>query len=249
MKLHLLGTTGYHPNDQRHTATYFLPTSSAAFDAGTGFYRLRELWNGERLDIFLTHIHLDHVVGLTFLWSVLSGRQADVRVWGLPEKLAALDRLLFATELFPARPPFRYEPLRANSPVTLADGASVSWFPLEHPGGSIGYRVDWPDRSMAYVTDTTARVDAPYVERIRGVSLLVHECYFPDGREDWARHTGHSCATPVAQVAAAAHVKRLLLVHVDPLAAGTDPIGLDSVRKTFPAAEIGVDGMCVEIEA
>ncbi len=52
-------------------------------------------------------------------------------------------------------------------------------------------------------------------EQIRGVDLLVHECYFPDGMEEMAERTGHCCATPVAEVARAAGVKRLLLSHIN----------------------------------
>ena len=69
---------------------------------------------------------------------------------------------------------------------------------------------------MAYVTDTTARDDADYIDKIRGVDLLIHECYFPDGWEDKAKLTGHSCISPVARVARAAGVGRMVLVHINP---------------------------------
>lgn len=244
MKLLLLGTTGYHPNNQRHTACYMLPSSGVVLDAGSGFFRVGGHLATQELDVFLTHAHLDHIMGLTFLWDVVNGRPLNVRIHGLPDKLAAIDRHLFADELFPARPPLMLCPL--VDAVALTDGGRLRWFQLDHPGGSVGFRIDWPDRSMAYVTDTTARPDAAYVEQIRGVDLLVHECYFPDGREEFAVHTGHSCATPVGQVAAAAEVGRLVLVHVDPQVEGPDPIGLAAVRKVFPRAEIGVDGDEVE---
>jgi ribonuclease Z len=78
------------------------------------------------------------------------------------------------------------------------------------------------------------------------VDLLVHECNFRDGDERMAALTGHSCATPVAQVARAAGVRRLVLVHFDPLDVSADPIGLVSVRAIFPRAELGFDGMELE---
>ena len=71
MKLHFLGTTGYHPNNQRQTACLMLPELGIIFDAGTGIFRARDLIQTDTLDIFLTHIHLDHCVGLTFLYDVL----------------------------------------------------------------------------------------------------------------------------------------------------------------------------------
>ena len=96
---------------------------------------------------------------------------------------------------------------------------------------------------MAYVTDTTAGVDAGYVDEIRGVDLLVHECYFPDAHAELAKKTGHSWTTAVAEVARAAKVGRLVLVHVNPLATEADPIGLEVARRIFPQTELGEDLM------
>ena len=62
MQLHLLGTTGYHPNDQRHTACMMLPEIGVVLDAGTAMFRVRDRLCTKTLDIFLTHAHLDHIV-------------------------------------------------------------------------------------------------------------------------------------------------------------------------------------------
>jgi ribonuclease BN (tRNA processing enzyme) len=126
-----------------------------------------------------------------------------------------------------------------------ADGR-LTHFPLEHPGGCIGFRLDWPDRSLAYVTDTTATANAPYLDYIRGVNLLIHECYFPDGMAEIAELTGHSCTSEVAQVARQAGVGRMLLVHINPLSTADDPIGLPIARRIFANTEIAEDGMLVE---
>jgi ribonuclease BN (tRNA processing enzyme) len=242
MKLVLLGTTGYHPNEQRHTPCMLLPECGAMLDAGTAMFRAPRFLATPTLDIFLTHAHLDHIIGLTYLFSVARQHPLQrVRVFGEAEKLAAIQEHLFSEFIFPVRPPMEFWPLRTDEPVELIDGGRVTHFALEHVGGTVGYRVDWPDRSMAYVTDTTAAPDADYVERIRGVHLLVHECYFPDGHEDWAAKTGHSCTTPVAQVARAAEVGRLVIVHVDPVVTEADPIGLDVARKVFPNTQLGSD--------
>ena len=58
--------------------------------------------------------------------------------------------------------------------------------------------------------------------------------------------TGHSCATPVAQAARTAGVKRLLLLHVNPISTADDPIGLPGIRAIFPHAELSHDGMVVD---
>lgn len=245
MKLLLLGTGGYHPSERRQTACLMLPEAGIVLDAGTGFFRVRRHLATPTLDILLTHAHLDHVVGLTYLLSTtLEQPLARITVHAAADKLAAIREHLLTEHLFPAPLPCQWQPLAAG-PLTLG-GARVTHFPLKHPGGSIGYRLDWPGRSLAYVTDTTAAQSVPYLDAIRGVDLLVHECNFRDGQEEWAAQTGHSSATPVAQLASAAGVKRLILIHFDSLDESPEPIDLASLRRIFPATEIGEDGMDVE---
>jgi ribonuclease BN (tRNA processing enzyme) len=245
MRLILLGTTGYHPNDRRHTPCMLLPECGAMLDAGTAVYRAGEYLTLPELDIFLTHAHLDHVIGLTYLFSVMHAHPLKrVTVHGLPDKLAAIKEHLFSDALFPTKPPFEFRPLEDS--FALAGGGRLTHFPLEHHGGSIGLRLDWPGHSMAYITDTSASATAPYVARIRGVDLLVHECYFPDDQAEWARKVAHSHTTPVAQVARAAGVKRLVLVHLNPLSLSDDPIGIDTARAIFADTELGEDRMELE---
>jgi ribonuclease BN (tRNA processing enzyme) len=245
MRLILLGTTGYHTNDRRHTPCLLLPECGVMLDAGTATYRAAEYLTGPELDIFLTHAHLDHVVGLTYLFSVIRVHPLSrITLHAMPEKLAAVEEHLFSDALFPARPPMECRPLEER--FTLAGGGRLTHFPLVHQGGSIGYRLDWPGHSMAYVTDTIADADAAYVAKLRGVDLLVHECYFPDAQAQWATTTGHSHTTPVAQVAQRAGVKRLVLVHLNPLSTADDPIGLDVARAIFPNTTLGEDRMELE---
>lgn len=245
MKLILLGTTGYHPNEQRETPCLLIPETGVMLDAGTAIYRAGRLLETSTLDIFLTHAHLDHVIGLTYLFNVARMHPLEhIRVYGEEPKLQAIQEHLLAPAIFPAKPPCEFIPLCGE--VALAGNGRLTYFPLVHPGGSIGFRLDWPGHTMAYVTDTTADPDAEYVEKVRGVDLLVHECYFPDAHADWARMTGHSHTTPVARVASKAGVGRLVLVHVDPMAPGADPVGLDAARMIFPATLLGEDLMTLD---
>jgi len=246
MKLVLLGTSGYHPSDRRHTACLMLPELGVVFDAGTAMFRVSDYLETDSLDIFISHAHLDHVFGLTCIFDI-TARCKDldcVRVFGLEEKLQAVDDHLFSKHLFPVNPPFAMEPLEDR--LKLSDGSVLRHFPLKHPGGSTGYRIDWPDRSMAYVTDTMATPNADYLEHIRGVDLLAHECYFYGNETDQAELTGHSCLSEVVRLAAAAEVGRLILVHINPLLNADDEIDLAKAHKIFPQTVVGVDRMEIE---
>ena len=184
-------------------------------------------------------------MGLTFLHSVLRAHPLSrITLHGRPADLQAIEEHLFFEALFPARPPLEFCPL--DDEFYLSDGGRLTHFPLEHNGGSTGFRIDWPDRSMAYVTDTTAEPDAAYVEKLNGVDLLVHECYSADAMADWARKVGHSHTTQVAEVARRANVGALVLTHLDPLSTADDPVGLDDARAIFPNTILGEDRMTLE---
>ncbi|MGN6547595.1 MAG: MBL fold metallo-hydrolase, partial [Aureliella sp.] len=103
MKLHCLGTTGYHPSSTRQTACYYLPELSLVLDAGTGIIGLTNQLRAEpreSLDIFLSHAHLDHIIGLTFLLDTLAVTSLKrVRVLGAAVKLRAVREHLFSEHL------------------------------------------------------------------------------------------------------------------------------------------------------
>jgi ribonuclease Z len=245
MRVHCLGTTGYHPSQRRHTACYYLPDQALVLDAGTGMFRLIECLLHEpkrSIDILISHAHLDHVVGLTFLIDALAVTKLErVRLFGAPAKLEAVRRHLFSELIFPVDPPMEFVPLnaaagklslegveRTRSPQAVgkvgddaAVASSVEWFPLEHPGGSLGFIISCPaagqTKRVAYITDTTARVDADYVRHLSEIDLLLHECYFDDQQQALAEKTGHSWLSAVTEVVRCTQPKRTALIHLNPL--------------------------------
>jgi ribonuclease BN (tRNA processing enzyme) len=205
----------------------------------------------KHLQVFLSHAHLDHIIGLTYLLSPMRNGQLErVRVYGRPETLQAVREHLFAPPLFPKQPAYEYVVL--DGPVEIPSGGQVSHLRLaQHPGGSVGYRIDSNaasgpgTKSMAYITDTC--VDGSYAEFVRGVDLLIHECYFPDDCGEMAALTGHSSTSAVAEVARDAGVGRLLLVHIDPRRTDDDPVGVRRARELFPNTDIAEDLMEIDL--
>lgn len=243
MRIVLLGTGGYHPNDRRHTACLMLPESGIIFDAGTSFFRVPQYMQTRDLQIFLTHAHLDHIVGLSFfLVPMLTGQVDSVKVYGEASKLDAIQTHLFSEEIFPLLP--GYEFITLPEQVSVPEQGTLRHINLEHPGGSVGYRIDWPGHSLAYVTDTSH--PEQHLEFVKGVDLLIHECYFPDEQAEWADKTGHSHTTPVAELARDAGVGKLVLTHIDPQQTGDDPVGIEVAQKIFPNTILGEDLMEIE---
>ena len=227
-----------------------IPEMGVCLDAGTGMFRVRNLLNTPTLDILLTHVHLDHSIGLTFLYDILFQREMQrVTVHCAPNQIDVIRNHLYNQQLFPVEPNFEFQAF-ADGQIRLNDECRVTLIPLDHPGGSHGFRFDWSGpnkRSLAYITDTTAAEDAAYLEQIAGVDTLIHECNFPDGWEDRAKLTGHSCLTPVAKVAAKAGVKRLILCHLNPLIESDPPLDLKSVESIYSNITIAEDQMVIEI--
>ena len=248
MDLHLLGTAGYHPNNMRQTACLMIPETGIVFDAGTGFFRVRDLIQTRDLHVFLSHSHLDHCFGLSFFIDVIHEKDVEnIFVYAKREKIAAIREHLFSDHLFPIEPGFQWIEIDDEIVDVPLDG-KLTPFPLKHPGGSLGFRVDWPNHSMAYVTDTTAHSGAEYVAKIKGVDLLVHECHFPDGYESLAETTGHSCLTPVAEISREADVGFTVIVHLNPLNQDEPLLDLEAVRPIFENILIGEDNMIVKLE-
>ncbi len=245
--LKCFGTAGYHPNEKRETVCAFIPEYGIVLDAGTGFYRLRGQLTTPHLDIFLSHLHLDHSIGTTYLIDVLWGTDIkDVTIFGLTEHLEYLENKLFGSYLFPVafgkeHFPYRLSPIDPPSDFTRR-GVRIITQRLTHPGSSVGYRLELPHgNTLAYISDTTQSED--YLELVKGVDVLIHECNFPDGWEEHARKTGHSWTSGVARLAKKAGVKQLVLTHFNPLDDSKDPTHQDGAEETFPNTIIAEDGM------
>jgi len=226
-----LGTNGFIPTHGRQTMSYLVRRDGVPLllDAGTGLGRLLEQGTGSSpgpgaalvgassLDILLTHYHLDHVVGLSYLTAICA--TLPVRIWapapplvdGTPEALFTL----IAPPLFPipfAEFPSKVEVIPYATETLEIAGARLRLRRQSHAGGSVGVRID--DR-LVYMTDTG--VDDGSEAFARGAELLLHEVWVTD--EEAARgaqRRGHSTVEEVAALAKAASVRALMPVHHHP---------------------------------
>jgi ribonuclease Z len=244
MQVRMLGTGGYHPNARRHTACLLFPELGLVFDCGSSAFRLQHETTTSELDIVLTHAHLDHICGLTYLLVPMMTKQWQaIRVHATADVLTAVKTHLFSQPVFPVLPAFDFRELNGDLPFP---GATLKHIPLTHPGGSRGFRLDFADgKSLAYITDTT--VDGTYTDFIHGVDVLIHECYFPDVSAEWCEKTGHSHTSQVAQLAKEAEVGRLYLTHIDPQRPDDDPLGIATARAIFPNSILAEDEMNIDV--
>jgi ribonuclease BN (tRNA processing enzyme) len=247
MEIRLLGSGGFAPSDRRETAAALLTKSNEALliDAGTGARRLltdRSLLEGvERLHVVLTHFHLDHVIGLFYLVDI----EPQISVWGGGETLEGLSTRSLVERLL--APPFAPEgfldgladvhDLDASGKTRVGAFSIRARVQTLHSNPTLALRLD---DTIVWCTDTA--YDDGNIDFARGAGVLFHESFSNNGTPS---HT--AAARQAAELAAAAAVERLVLIHVDPELEDDETL-LAAARPFFPSVDVGRDGLIVRLE-
>ena len=199
-------------------------------DAGTGIAALgAEIGCAApaEVDIFLSHLHLDHIGGLPFFKPAVLGSERVVRTYcgnldGASAQ-SALERL-FAPPIFPIdldQLPARFEHrgFRAGETLSFPDGATVETHPLNHPGGATGYRFRYGGRSACYISDiehSDPWPDPALAAFVRGADLMIYDGMFSETEYPSCRGWGHSTWQKGVELCRAADVKALGIFHLYP---------------------------------
>jgi phosphoribosyl 1,2-cyclic phosphodiesterase len=213
-------------------------------DAGTGIRELGRHLDGlpQDVHILLTHLHLDHVEGLRF-FAPLWRPETSLTIWGPPSPVRTLrDRIkvLLSPPLFPMHLGDVPSSLTfRDTPATLRlGGAQISSLRVQHPGPTIGYRVELGGTTLAYIPDhepalglDLAAVSPDWVSGLdlaRGADWLLHDAQYFEEEYPRLAGWGHSSVAHAVSVARHADVKRLLLFHHDPGHDATDLARLEA---------------------
>jgi len=250
-----LGTSALIPTAGHDSASFLI---NGKYLVDTGWYAgIKMLSYGySPLDLehlFITHWHRDHTVGLP---QIIFYRRA-----------AAGQGMWELKPLPIVGPPARFDEIVSGALAFLmyteneadvltrtvlepgdgleTDDFTVSTCACRHTLQGLVYR--FTDKAtgavLAFTGDTAYH--PPIIEHVRGAELLIHDATYGPEREGDRPIIQHSGAPEAADIAKAAEVKRLALIHSSP---GRQEAAVAAARETFPNTFWPEDGQTVELE-
>jgi phosphoribosyl 1,2-cyclic phosphodiesterase len=202
-------------------------------DAGTGIRELSATLtpSARPIHILVTHLHLDHIVGLGF-FAPFFDAAADVTIWGPPDGATTLAERV-ARYISDPLSPLEIRELPAH--VTFADVPASPWHIggvevraslVTHRGPTLGYRLATDGVSLCYLPDHEPRAGQDLTgaraaslsghQLAHSASLLIHDCQYADAEYPGHRGWGHSCVSDALLYARRCEAKHLVLFHHDP---------------------------------
>jgi phosphoribosyl 1,2-cyclic phosphodiesterase len=240
MKVRFWGVRGSLPTPGRKTLRYGGNTSCVEvrlgerrimLDAGTGLTEFVSATAAEpgpvNTDLLISHTHYDHICGLPF-YAPLFQPKNEIRIWcgRLNPDTAARDALRssMTPPLMPdmaslIRAQVEYHEFEVGAALDLGGGVTVRTAMLRHPGGCVGYRIEWAGRAMVYATDTAhgdPTADAALRELCQDAGLLIYDAMFTDEEFPSRIAWGHSTWREGVRLADSSGVRQLVLFHHAP---------------------------------
>ena len=280
MEVTLWGTRGSLATPGPDTARYGGNTSCVgvrgregtviALDAGTGIRRMGATIDASvrRVDVLLTHLHMDHIQGLGF-FAPLYRPDVEVNIWGPASiQLTLQARLMryLSPPLFPVR--LRELPCKLNLHEVPCGEVDIGEFRVTsalvcHPGPTVGYRIsDAQGKVLTYLPDHEPALGAraypslPRAWTSGGVlaeasDLLIHDSQYTT--HEYLCHIGwgHSSLRHMLDFGTLAEVKQLVPFHHDPghSDADLDRLMAEAIDDAKPVYRVapGREGMTFDL--
>ena len=260
MKVLVHGARGSYPTSQESTLKYGGQTPCVEvvhaeeriiLDAGTGILQVDadRISAGKRIHILLTHLHMDHILGLGF-FRPLFNAENEVHIWGPYSRDAPLRERINRY----LSPPFFPLPLRDISCKMVLHELKQGTFAIGnftiyceyvvHPGPTLGFRVTAGEKVFTYLPDHEPMLGQKRIpdnrwlsgyNLILGADLLIHDAQYTVQEYEQRIGWGHSSFQQACAVAQIGSVKKMLFFHHDP-EHGDDFLDTQAEKMTASAA-------------
>ena len=197
------------------------------FDGGSGATALGNHLIEEHIvdfDIFLTHAHFDHVNGLPFfppffrnntkarLWTGdLEGKQSTKQ---LVSDLMKRPFLPITPDIFNAD--IDYRDFSTGDTLSPTPDIVIRTTALNHPGGCVGYRIDYSGRSICYISDTEhvpGEIDSNIATLVQGADIMIYDATYTEEEYKPCRGFGHSTWQEGVKLCETAGVRQFVTFH------------------------------------
>ena len=241
MRLSFHGVRGSTPCHGHDTERYGGNTSCVSleapgqvpvlFDLGTGlrYFGAESPANAPFRGIALvSHFHWDHVQGLPFFQPLLSAG-AHLDVYGPRQDDGRSVAQVFTDIITPPVFPVTLQQLPASlgfhdigDDDLVIDGWQVRSRFIPHNGPTLGFRVTWQGRSVAYLSDHQQPLDGSHAmtegarQLADGVDVLIHDAQYTPAEFTERANWGHCTAEHALWVATEVGARQLVLFHFDP---------------------------------
>jgi ribonuclease BN (tRNA processing enzyme) len=237
-------------------------------DGGTGIRRAGQLLGSDarRVDVLLTHLHMDHIQGLGF-FSPLRRPGWAVHLYGPGSTTQGL-RARLTRYLSPPTFPVLLRELACDLHLHEVACGDFDIGPFQvssglicHPNHAVGYRIQEGDRVLAYLPDHEPALGVPHFplaaewtsgyRLAAGADLLIHDAQYSSAEYHEHVGFGHSSIQQSIQFAAQAGVKTLVPFHHDPAHSDEDLDRLmaEAVAEAKPSFKVtpGMEGAVFEL--
>lgn len=189
-------------------------------DAGTGIRPLEMT----RATILLSHLHLDHVIGLPFFepiykkdnrFIIMSPGRSSSKLKSDIKKLISPPYFPINLLKVPAALRFKTFP---RGPIKIGNVIALS-FRCNHPDNSFAFKFRFPNgKVLVHASDNepSPKIDATLIRWLKDADILIHDAQYTPKQYKNKIGWGHSPFTYPIMLAASAGIKRLFLFHYDP---------------------------------
>jgi ribonuclease BN (tRNA processing enzyme) len=207
-----LGTNGWYDSQTGNTVSMLIkcPEYYIVLDAGNGFWKLDQYIGNDRpVYLFISHFHLDHVIGLHTLsknqfsngLTIMvheGGTEILTRLINFPYSKPLKD-LLFTVKIIEIPAALGKLPFKATV------------LPMVHASFTLGIRLEIENKIITYCPDTGFCENA--ITLAQNADLLIAECAYKSRQinENWP----HLNPEQAAEIAKRAGAKKLILTHFD----------------------------------
>lgn len=199
MKIKVLGCSG--AEFPGHNPPGFLLDREILFDAGSLTNVLDRRDQSAIKNIFITHAHLDHIRGISFLADniIVEKRKQRVKIISIPSVIKTIKRNLLNDSLWPdftmipdyENAVLKYIELHVMETINI-DGYRITPYKVNHSVPAVGYLVEDNNNKSFFYTGDTGPVGTTWSKiGNKKLNCLIIEVSFPNKMSELAILTGH----------------------------------------------------------